>query len=145
MKPWTISNGRMIAGNILIFLNGFILIFSSVLKFAHVPGAVERMTKWGYDSHGQLLIAVVELITVLLFLIPSTRSIGLLLVSAYLGGAIATHLEHGEPFPTVPPAIILLLTCLGSWLRHPAVLWSLPGSQQQKTARISSTATVSST
>ncbi|NBP28817.1 MAG: DoxX family protein, partial [Flavobacteriia bacterium] len=43
-----------------------------------------------------LLIGVVELICLILFIIPRTGVLGTLLLSAYMGGAIATHLEHGE-------------------------------------------------
>jgi hypothetical protein len=50
---------------------------------------------------------VLEIGSAILFLIPLTRDIGLLLVSAYFGGAIATHMGHGEP--VMQPAIILAI------------------------------------
>jgi len=58
----------------------------------------------------------------LLFLVRSTRAIGLLLVSAYLGGAIATHIQHGQA-PS-QPVFVLSLLWLGASLRHPGILWS---------------------
>ena len=59
----------------------------------------------------------------LLLLVPPTRSVGLLLVSGLLGGAIATHMQHGQSY--VGPAVLLVLVWLGAWLRHPETLWSL--------------------
>jgi hypothetical protein len=46
-----------------------------------------------------------------------------LLASAYMGGAIATHVQHGQPF--IQPAMILTIIWAGAWLRHPQVLWSM--------------------
>ncbi|HZS46110.1 MAG TPA: DoxX family protein [Blastocatellia bacterium] len=125
MNNSPISKGRRVAGNVLIYLCGAVLIFSSSLKFVHPPAVLAQMNGWGFDSNGVTLIGVIELLCALMFLIPSTRSIGVLLVSAYFGGAIATHLEHGQIPQMFSPTLILFLICLGSWLRHPAILWSL--------------------
>jgi hypothetical protein len=59
----------------------------------------------------------------MLLLVPRTRSLGLLLASSFMGGAIATHLQHNE-LPA-PAAFVLLLVWIGSWLRYPVTLWSL--------------------
>jgi hypothetical protein len=48
--------------------------------------------------------------------------VGLLLVSAFMGGAIATHLEHGQAI--IQPGAFLAVLWLGTWLRHPQILWS---------------------
>ena len=56
-------------------------------------------------------IGVVELIAALLFLYPRTGVLGTLLLAAYMGGAIATHLEHGQDItaPCVIQAIIWIV------------------------------------
>ena len=69
-----------------------------------------------------MIIATLEILSAGLFLMPRTRSIGLLLVSAYLGGAIATHMGHDEP--VYQPAFVLVLFWMGAWLRHPEMFWS---------------------
>ena len=125
MNDPSIHRTRRSAGAALIFLGGIVLCVSGILKLAHIPGAVIQMRAWGFDEAGLVAIAILELLCVLALLVPATRSIGLLLVSAYLGGAIATHMEHAEAVKGAGPAVILLVICLGSWLRHPAVLWSL--------------------
>jgi len=62
-----------------------------------------------------MIVAVLELASSALFLVPKTRPFGLLLVSAYLGGAIAAQLGHA--LPPEPPAVLLALLWIGTSLR----------------------------
>lgn len=117
-----IGRGRQIAGNVLIFLPGLVLVASAIAKVAHVPKVIEQMGPMGFDGWRLTFIGILEISSALLFLIPLTRSFGLLLASAYMGGAIATHVQHNLPFYS--PAIFLALLWLGTWLRHPQILWS---------------------
>ena len=118
-----ISKGRRIAGFVLICLGSLVLIASAGAKLAHVPQVVTELGAFGFYGSRLTLIAITEVVSALLFLVPASRSVGLLLVSAYLGGAIATHVQHGQSF--LQPAMILSLLWLGAWLRNPEVLWSL--------------------
>ena len=110
------------AGNVLIFLGGLALIGSASAKFAQVPQVVSELNGFGFQGK-LMLIATGEALSALLLLVPPTRSIGVLLVSGLLGGAIATHMQHGQSY--VGPAGLLVLVWLGTWLRHPETLWSL--------------------
>jgi hypothetical protein len=114
---------RRVAGNILIGLGGIALIGSAAAKFAHVTKVVEQLAASGFYGERLTLIAGLEVVSAVLFLIPSTRAAGLLLVSAFLGGAIATHVQHG--LPMAQPAVFLFVLWLGAWLRHPQILWSI--------------------
>ncbi len=118
-----ITRARRIAGNALIFLTGSVLVASSVAKFAHVPKVVAEFGSMGFDGNKLTLIAVLEIISAALLLVRASRSAGLGMVSAYLGGAIATHLQHNQS--PAGPALILALVWLGLLLRHPEVLWSI--------------------
>jgi DoxX-like family len=113
---------RKIAGNILVFLGGLVLLGSAGAKLAHVPKVVSQLGAMGFDGNKLTFVALLEVVSGLLFLIPLTRSAGLLLVSAFLGGAIATHLQHDQPISQ--PSFVLFLIWLGTWLRHPGMLWS---------------------
>jgi len=84
--------------------------------FAHVSGVVAQMAALGFDGPRLMVIAVLELASAALFLVPKTRPFGLLLVSAFLGGAIAAHLGHGQP--PAPPAAFLALIWIGTWLKN---------------------------
>ncbi|HLJ10092.1 MAG TPA: hypothetical protein VKU82_02825 [Planctomycetaceae bacterium] len=65
-------------------------------------------------------VAVLDVVSSILFLIPRTRPLGLLLVSAYLGGAIATHVQHDD-LP-LGPAVILSMVWAATWLRNPQIV-----------------------
>ena len=65
-------------------------------------------------------------ITALLLLIPRTSSLGLLLGSAFWGGAICLHMSKGDAF--VVQSVLLLLTWVGAYLRVPGTFASLAGS-----------------
>ena len=116
---------RQIAGNILIFLPGLVMGASAIAKFAHVPAVVHPMDACGFPDAKLTLVATLELLSAALFLLPRTRSFGLLLLSAFLGGAICTHVQLGEYGAVGPPSILLSLAWIGVALRHPQVLWSL--------------------
>jgi hypothetical protein len=121
------GKARRITGTTLIVLGGVLLIGSAGAKLAQVPQVVAQMNSVGFSGEKITIIAILELVSALLFLIPATRSAGLLLVSSFLGGAIATHLQHGQPI--LPPSIMLILLWVGAWLRHPIILWSLGGNE----------------
>jgi DoxX-like family len=116
------SKTRQLVGNLVIILGGLILLGSAAAKLAHVPKVVFQLGSMGFDGNKLMFIALLEVVSALLFLIPFTRSIGLLLVSSYLGGAIATHLQHDQPM--IQPAFVLVFIWFGAWLRHQGVLWS---------------------
>jgi hypothetical protein len=76
-----------------------------------------------------LPIAVIgagELACAVLLLIPRTSSLGLLVSSAFWGGAICLHMSKGEPF--VLQSVLLLLTWVGGYLRVPGTFASFLGS-----------------
>jgi len=119
----SINRQRRITANVLITLGGLVLLASATAKLAQIPKVVTELGAMGVRGNNVTFIAMLEVISALLFLLPATRSAGLLLVSSFLGGAIATHLEHGQP--VIQPSVVLILIWLGTWLRHPEILWSL--------------------
>src|SRR5262245_785386 len=128
-KDYTPSKGRRLTGMILMGLGSIMLIGSAGAKFAHIPKVVNELSAMGFDGIRLTMIAITEILSTLLFIIPATRSLGLFLISAYLGGAIATHVQHGQPF--IQPAIVLAIIWAGTWLRHPIVLWSFNRSSPE--------------
>lgn len=125
--PLGVSKTRLLAGNLLVYLPATILLGSAVAKFARIPKVALQMAALGFYGPRLMLIAGLELASAALYLVPHTRPIGLLLVSAYLGGAIAAHVGHGES--PGQPAVFLAVFWIGAWLRHPQVLWYLPGGK----------------
>jgi len=134
------SGKRQITGNLLMILGGLTLIGSAGAKFAHVPKLVTELGAMGFDGDKLLFIAALEVISALLFLVPLTRSAGLLLVSSFLGGAIATHLQHRQPI--AQPSLVLFVMWLGTWLRHPVILWSLRSPAKETSRTVSAPARI---
>ncbi len=122
MNTWS-RDGRRIIGSVVIGLAGVILITSAVAKIAQVPPVVVALSQMGIGGYKLMLVAALEMASALLLLRRSTRTAGLLLVSAFLGGAIATHLEHDQAI--TPPAVLLSIIWFGAWLRQPALLWAV--------------------
>ena len=118
-----LKRSRFRIGNILIYVLSMLLAGSAAAKFAHVPNVVSQMAAVGFDGEKLVLIAVLEIASAILFAIPQTRSFGILMVSAYFGGAIATHVGHSQPM--FAPAAVLALFWIAAWLRHPDVLRSM--------------------
>jgi hypothetical protein len=115
---------RSTVGNVLILLPGIAVMMSAFVKLVGVPGVVHQMATMGFTGGRYTLVAILELLSAALFLYSRLRSLGLLLLSAFMGGAICVHVQIGEVPKAIGPAILLTLAWSGTWLRHPEVFWS---------------------
>jgi len=111
-------------GRILSALPVLLLLFSAVLKFMKPPAVTEGFQKLGYPDNTLLPLGFVELICTVLYVIPQTSVLGAILVTAYLGGATASHLRVGEPF--FGPIILGMIAWLGLFLRDRRLRSLLP-------------------
>jgi hypothetical protein len=119
------GRARRLAGNTLMYLACIYLVGASLSKFAHVPHVVAEMDSLNMAGWKLTLVASLELLTGLLFSYPPLRSIGLLVITAYLGGAICAHVANDQYFAVLPATLVLGFCWLGVALRHPQMLWSL--------------------
>ena len=117
------SGRRRKVGGVLIVLSGLLLLGSATAKVMQLAPVVAQMGGNGFAGWRLQVVALLEIAGALLWLAPLTRSVGLVFVSAFLGGAIATHMGHAEPI--FGPVVVLTAVWLGAWLRHPEILWSL--------------------
>jgi hypothetical protein len=102
--------GRIISGLVvLLFLFGGV---SGLMKF---PKAVDGIVHLGYPEHLGVTISAVMLGCAVLYAIPQTAFLGALLLTAYLGGATASHVRVGEPF--FAPIVVCVLAWAGLFLR----------------------------
>lgn len=99
---------RNIIGWALTAVLAFVFISSAFMKLSGSEQAVKGAAGFGVSPDTLRLLGVIEIVSVLLFIIPRTGMLGLLLLAAYLGGAITTHLEHKLPI-TLPVAFQCLL------------------------------------
>ena len=91
------GKGARWTGWILGGLAALGLLAGGVLDLVKPPFVVEGVTKAGYPESIIVPLGVVVIASVLLYLIPATAAIGAILLSAYFGGAVATHLRLGDP------------------------------------------------
>lgn len=85
-------------GWVLGGLPAALLIFSGVMKVANPPEVLEGFEKLGWPAALAVPIGVLELGVTLLYLFPRTAVLGAILVTGYMGGAMATHIRLGEPY-----------------------------------------------
>ena len=104
------------------------LTFDATIKLLRLPMVEEASAKLGYQSPTIFHIGVVLLVCVILYAIPQTSVLGAILLTGYLGGAVATHTRVGDPlfshilFPTYVGALLWL----GLYLREPRLRALVP-------------------
>lgn len=104
---------------VLTSLVALVFLGSAIGKFSGNEEALKMASNFGLDAKTYIWIGIVELVCLVLFVIPRTGVIGAMLLAAYMGGAIATHLEHGESI--VAPCIIQTVVFLVSFYRFPSL------------------------
>jgi hypothetical protein len=83
-------------GRVLTFAVVLLLLADGIMQIIRPPFLVEAMRHTGYDPADGPLLALVTLTCAILLAIPRTAVLGAILVTAFLGGAIATHVRIGE-------------------------------------------------
>jgi hypothetical protein len=124
-----VSKKLLWTGRVLSALPVLMLLFSAVMKFTKPPALVEGFKHLGYPEHLAFALGVVELVSTIVYVIPRTAVLGAILVTGYLGGAIATHVRLGEQF--ISPAILGILVWAGLALRDSRLRALLPFRSQQ--------------
>jgi len=99
-----------------------------VMKLLQLAPAVQGTTELGYPANTVLVIGVIELVCLVLYLLPRTSVLGALVLTGYLGGAIATHVRVGSPLPThtLFPIYVALMVWGGLYLRENRLRALLP-------------------
>jgi len=116
----SVSKGLKWTSYILQGLLSAMFLMGAVMNLIQNETAVSQAVDMGYPESSVLYLGIILLIAVVLYLLPKTMVIGAGLITAWLGGAVATHIIHGDPlFNTVFPTIIGVLIWLAIWLRSP--------------------------
>jgi len=109
----TIWIGRIVSG-----LPALFLLVDGAMKLVKPAVVVEATTKLGYSESLIIPIGIILIACTLLYLIPTTSVLGAILLTGYLGGAVATHVRATESgvFPIIFPIIFGALLWLGLYL-----------------------------
>jgi hypothetical protein len=109
---WT---GTIISAIVALWMGGL----GAVFLFTNRAMVQEGMVKYGYPASAAVPILIVEIICAILYVIPRTAMLGAILLTGYLGGAVATHVHAREPW--FFPVVFGVLVWLGLYLRDPRV------------------------
>lgn len=114
-----------ITGWVLSILLALLFTMSAFMKLKQNETAITQASAVGIDATTYLYIGIIEIISLILFLIPRTAILGTLLLVAYMGGAIATHLQHQQPIAmAVGVQVVLWIT---AFVRFPELKQRLLG------------------
>jgi hypothetical protein len=117
-----------IVGWVISLLPVPLLLMSAVMKIVQPPGFNDGLAHLGWKPSDALGLAALEFACVAVYIIPRSSVLGAILLTGYLGGAIATHVRIGDPFfpARVVPLALGVLVWLGLLLRDERVRALLP-------------------
>jgi hypothetical protein len=122
-----ISSKQQWAGRIVSAVPVLFLLMDGGMKLFKPSFVVKATTELGYPESTIVGIGVVLLASVVLHLLPRTSFLGALLITAYLGGAVASKVRIGAPvFDITFALIVAILLWGGFWLRKRSVRAILP-------------------
>ena len=111
-------------GWIVSALPVLMLLMSGAMKLAKPAFMLEQLEHLQWPESLLLGIWITEMACAIIYAIPQTAVLGAILVTGYLGGAIATHLRIGDPF--FGPIVPAVLAWIGIFLREPRLRAVLP-------------------
>jgi hypothetical protein len=119
-RPW--------AGIIVSALPVLFLLMDAVGKFVAPAPVVEGTVQLGYSTSVILPLGIVLLLSTALYIVPRTSVLGAILLTGYLGGAVATHVRIDNPLftHTLFPVYLGVLLWLGLFLRDARLRSLLP-------------------
>jgi DoxX-like family len=121
------SPKRLWASRVLSGLPALLLLVDGGMKLFKPAVVVEATAQLGYPESTIVGIGMVLLASTVLYLIPRTAILGAVLLTGYLGGAVATHVRVGAPpFNDLFPVVCGALLWGGLWLRDRRVRDLLP-------------------
>jgi hypothetical protein len=113
VSPKMLWTGRIISALAVLFL-----IFDGVLKLLKTADVVDVTVRLGYPEGIIVSLGIILIASTIIYVIPLTTFLGAILLTGYLGGAIATHVRAGGPlFSIVFPVILGVLIWGGPYLR----------------------------
>ena len=106
-----VSKKRLWAGRIMSALPALFLLVDGAMKLVKPELVVKATVELGYAETVILPLGVVLLACTIIYLIPRTAVLGAILLTGYLGGAVATHVRAGHGlfeilFPVVLGALL---------------------------------------
>jgi hypothetical protein len=114
-----VSKGRFWTGRIISAVVVLFLLFDSITKVMKVRAVIEASAQLGYPVNAIVTIGIILLVCTVFYIIPQTAVLGAILLTGYLGGAVAANLRIGSAiFNTFFPIVFAALAWAGLYLRE---------------------------
>ena len=127
MSAPSTSKGLRWTGYIVTGLITAFMLLDGVLKLIKIQPVIDGTVRLGYPESSIRVIGSAALISAILYAIPQTTVHGAILLTGFLGGAVATHLRAGEPlFNCTFPVIFGVIAWLGVYCRDARLRSLLP-------------------
>ena len=125
MSPQQPNKAMLYGGWAASVLPVLVLLMSATMKLTHNPEMGKLFVeKFGYQESIATPLGIVEVLCAILYCIPSTSVLGAVLLTGYLGGAVATHERVSDP--PLAPIVVGVLLWLGLFLRDARIRELLP-------------------
>jgi hypothetical protein len=126
--PYATSTAQLWTARILSGLCTLFLAVDALAKVAKLQPVIEGTVQLGYPESVIVPLGIVLLGSTILYAVPATSVLGAILVTGYLGGAVATHVRVGNPLMThtLFPVWLGILLWGGLWLRDARLRALLP-------------------
>jgi hypothetical protein len=119
---WMLWTGRLFSALVVAQL-----LTSAWVRATHHANAVaEIVTSYGYPESAIVPIVIAECTLVALYLIPQTSVLAAIILTGYLGGAVATHLRIGDAARAAIPLVVGILAWGGLYLRDSRIRQLVP-------------------
>jgi hypothetical protein len=127
-QPGLVSTKSLWIGRILSGLVIVLLLFDSGMKLVRAAPVLEAMPQLGWPVSLTVPLGVILLLCVIVYAIPQTSVLGAILLSGYLGGAVATHTRIADPLFShiLAPVYLGIVLWLGLYLREPRLRALVP-------------------
>ena len=117
-KAGSVSKGSRASGRALSGVVAALLLADGLAKLFKPGPVIEGTIRLGYSESVIVPLGFVLISCTLLYLVPRTAVLGAMLLTGYLGGAVATHVRAGGTwFEMLMPVVVGMLLWLGLWLR----------------------------
>ncbi|MER8393606.1 DoxX family protein [Mesorhizobium sp. M0045] len=128
-----VSSRALWAGRVLSAVVVLFMIFDGVIKLPPLEIVTQTMVQlgWPADANVSRILGIIGLVSTALYALPRTSVLGAILLTAYLGGAVATHVRIGSPlFSHILFGVYLgAILWGGLYLRDPRVRGLFPFNQ----------------
>ena len=120
-KRWMLWTGR-----VLSLWPVVVVVSSATWKLTRNPWYVMEFGRIGWPESALTGLALLQLACLVLYVIPSTAVLGAVLLTGYLGGAIASYVRIGDFYPVLVPLSTSVIAWAGIYLRDERLRSLLP-------------------